>query len=88
MGSSARNPKSRHLKRLIPHIPPQAGYIEAFAGGCALLLAKPKSRLEVVNDINGDLINLYRCASNHPGNQAHGPARHYSEIIVHSPGLR
>jgi DNA adenine methylase len=58
--------KSRHLKRLLPHIPAGAGYIEAFAGGCALLLAKPQSRLEVVNDINGDLINLYRCAANHP----------------------
>lgn len=58
--------KSRHLKRLLPHIPAGAGYIEAFAGGCALLLAKPKSRLEVVNDINGDLVNLYRVAANHP----------------------
>lgn len=58
--------KSRHLKRLLPHIPAQAGYIEAFAGGCALLLAKPQSRLEVANDINGDIINLYRCAANHP----------------------
>ena len=58
--------KSRHLKRLLPHIPPQAGYVEAFAGGCALLLAKPPSRLEVVNDVHGDLINLYRCAASHP----------------------
>ena len=58
--------KSRHLKHLLPHIPEGAGYIEAFAGGCALLLAKPKSKLEVVNDINSDLINLYRVAANHP----------------------
>ena len=58
--------KSRHLKRLLPHIPDGAGYIEAFAGGCALLLAKPRTKLEVVNDVNGDLVNLYRCAANHP----------------------
>jgi hypothetical protein len=58
--------KSRHLKRILPHIPASAGYIEAFAGGCAVLLAKPKSRLEVVNDVNGDLVNLYRVAANHP----------------------
>jgi DNA adenine methylase len=58
--------KSRHLKRLLPHVPAAAGYIEAFAGGCALLLAKPKSRLEVVNDTNGDITNLYRCAARHP----------------------
>ncbi len=62
--------KSRHLKRLLPHIPDQAGYIEAFAGGCALLLAKPKSKLEVVNDINGDLVTLYRVAANHPAELA------------------
>lgn len=58
--------KTRHLKRLLPHIPEGAGYVEAFAGGCALLLAKPKSKMEVVNDVNGDLINLYRVAANHP----------------------
>lgn len=52
--------KTRHLKNLLPYVPtgPRSGYIEVFAGGCALLLAKAKSRLEVVNDINGDLINL------------------------------
>lgn len=58
--------KSRHLKRLLPHVPASAGYIEAFAGGCALLLAKPKSRLEIVNDTNGDITNLYRCVARHP----------------------
>ena len=30
-----------------------------------MLLAKAKTRLEVVNDINGDLINLYRVAASH-----------------------
>lgn len=60
--------KSRHLDRLIPYIPtgPGCGFIEAFAGGCAVLLAKEKSTLEVVNDINGDLVNLYRVVANHP----------------------
>lgn len=60
--------KTRHLKRLLPHVPTGrgTGYIEPFAGGCALLLAKEKSSLEVVNDINGDLINLYRVAAAHP----------------------
>ena len=59
--------KTRHLKRLLPYVPTGrgTGYIEPFAGGCALLLAKEKSQLEVVNDVNGDLINLYRVASLH-----------------------
>ena len=60
--------KTRHLKRLLPYIPTGVGhgYIEAFAGGCAVLLAKEKSWMEVVNDVNGDLINLYRVAAHHP----------------------
>lgn len=59
--------KTRHLARLLPYIPTghRTGYIEPFAGGCALLLAKAPSHLEVVNDINGDLINLYRIAAHH-----------------------
>jgi DNA adenine methylase len=30
------------------------------------LYAKPKSKLETVNDINGDLINLHRVIRDHP----------------------
>lgn len=58
--------KTRLLKRLLPHIPEHAGYIEVFAGGCALLLAKPPSRMEVVNDVNGNLVTLYKVAKHHP----------------------
>lgn len=58
--------KRRLLKHIVPHIPAASGYVEVFAGGCAVLLAKERSRLEVVNDINSDLITLYRVAKNHP----------------------
>jgi len=58
--------KTRLLKHLLPNIPTHAGYVEVFAGGLALLLAKEPSKLEVVNDINGDIVNLYRVAKFHP----------------------
>lgn len=58
--------KSRLLKHLLPYITPARGYIEVFAGGCALLLAKDRSTLEVANDLNGDIINLFRVANYHP----------------------
>jgi len=58
--------KTRLLKHLIPHISPDRGYIEVFAGGCALLLAKERSTLEVANDLNGYIINLFRVANYHP----------------------
>jgi DNA adenine methylase len=54
--------KSRHLKHILPLIPPHECYCEPFAGGVAVFLAKPRSRLEVINDLNGDLISFYLCA--------------------------
>lgn len=40
-------------------IPPHETSIEGFAGGAWFTLNKPPSRFEVVNDINGLLINLW-----------------------------
>lgn len=58
--------KTRLLKHIVPHIPAASGYIEVFAGGCAVLLAKDRSKLEVINDINSDIVTLYRVAKHHP----------------------
>lgn len=57
--------KSRALKHLLPLLRPHRIYVEAFGGGLALLLAKDRSPTEVVNDINSDLVNLYRHAQFH-----------------------
>ena len=57
--------KTRLLSRLIPLIRPHRLFVEAFAGGAALTLAKEPSRAEVINDINGQLVNLYRHAQFH-----------------------
>lgn len=52
--------KSRLLAELLPLIRKHLLYVEAFGGGLALFLAKERSKVEVVNDFNGDLVNLYR----------------------------
>jgi DNA adenine methylase len=39
--------------------------VEPFAGGLAVLLAKPRSPVEVLNDKNGDLVCFYRCVRFH-----------------------
>lgn len=57
--------KSRLLQKLLPRIPEHLCYVEAFAGGMALLLAKERSQAEIVNDLNGELVSLYRCVQYH-----------------------
>jgi DNA adenine methylase len=52
--------KSRMLKMILPRIPKHVCYDECFAGGLAVLLAKERSAVEIVNDANGTLVALYR----------------------------
>ena len=42
-------------------------YVEVFGGGGSVLLNKERSAREVLNDANGNLINLYRVVREHPG---------------------
>lgn len=57
--------KSRLAKRILPLFPEHACYVEAFAGGAALFFRKAPVKAEVLNDINGDLVNLYRVVQHH-----------------------
>jgi DNA adenine methylase len=40
--------------------------VKVFGGALSVLYAKPRSKLEVVNDINSELINLHRCMRTNP----------------------
>ncbi len=40
-------------------------YVEPFCGAAAIFFAKDRVKAEVLNDINGDLVNLYRVLQNH-----------------------
>jgi DNA adenine methylase len=52
--------------KLIPLFPPHECYVEVFAGGAALYFLRPvPADVEVLNDINGDLTNLYRVVQHH-----------------------
>lgn len=57
--------KSKLVPTLLPLIPKHSCYVEVFAGAAWLLFAKEPSKVEVINDINNDLITLYRVLQHH-----------------------
>lgn len=58
--------KRRLADRIFPLFPQHDCYVEVFAGGAALFFLRPHpAKVEVLNDINGDLINLYRVVQHH-----------------------
>ncbi|MBD3611113.1 MAG: DNA adenine methylase [Hydrogenovibrio crunogenus] len=57
--------KRRLAKHILPMIPEHTCYVEPFAGGAAIFFMKPESKAEVINDINGELVNLYKVVQNH-----------------------
>lgn len=57
--------KSRLLQHILPLIGEHTCYCEPFAGGLAVLLAKPRASVEVINDRHGDLVCFYRCVRFH-----------------------
>ena len=57
--------KRRLADVLIPRFPVHKCYVEVFAGGAALYFLRPPAEVEVINDVNGDLVNLYRVVKHH-----------------------
>jgi len=51
--------KQMMTKEIVPMIPEHVIYVEPFFGGGAIFFAKPKSLVEVINDINREVFNFY-----------------------------
>jgi len=57
--------KRRLAQHILPLFPEHACYVEAFCGAAALFFIKEPAKVEVLNDVHGDLVRLYRVVQNH-----------------------
>lgn len=58
--------KGRLASRIVGMLPQHGHYVEPYAGSLAVLLAKPRSRMETVNDLDGDLMCFWRVLRDQP----------------------
>ncbi len=75
MGKSERKSKpafsyfgSKHRLALpiLKYLPPHNAWVDAFCGSAALTLAKSPAPIEIINDINGEIINFFEQLRNRP----------------------
>lgn len=57
--------KRRLVELLLARFPSHKCYVEVFAGGAAVFFQRHPADVEVLNDVNGDLVNLYRVVRHH-----------------------
>lgn len=55
-------------------------YLEPYAGSLAVLLNKPRSHIETVNDIDGEIVNFFRVLRNQP--------KEFARLIRYTPYSR
>ena len=51
--------KQRLARRIITTLPPHNAWVEAFCGSAAITLAKPPALIEVINDLDNEVINVF-----------------------------
>jgi DNA adenine methylase len=60
--------KHRLREKIIARFPEHRGYIEVFSGAAWVMFGKPQdaSRFEVINDLDGELVNFWRVVKHRP----------------------
>ena len=58
--------KWRMAQKILELFPPHEIYVEPFGGGAGILLQKPPAQTDVYNDLDGDIVNLFRQVRDHP----------------------
>jgi DNA adenine methylase len=57
--------KNRFISIILPMIPEHTTYVEPFSGGAQVFFQKKSSKVEVLNDLDGELVNFYRVCQSH-----------------------
>jgi len=57
--------KNRLAKQIIEIFPEHRTYVEPFAGGAQVFFHKEPSKVEVLNDLDGEIVNFYRVCQWH-----------------------
>jgi len=57
--------KRRLAKSILPLFGEHECYVEPFSGAAALFFLKEPAKAEVLNDVNGEIVNLYRVVQHH-----------------------
>ena len=58
--------KSSRLKPILAHLPPTRSFVDVFGGSAAILMNRPRSNIETLNDLNHDITNFFRQLRDHP----------------------
>lgn len=58
--------KTRLAPSIVAALPEHGHYVEPYAGSLAVLLAKPPSRLETINDLDGDIVHFWKMLRDRP----------------------
>ena len=56
--------KYKYTNHLIERFPEHQCYVEVFGGAGNVLIQKPPTKVEIFNDINSDIVNLFRVLRN------------------------
>ena len=58
--------KNRIADWIIGHFPEHHSYLEPYMGSCAVLFNKPPARIETVNDLDDEVVNLFQVVREWP----------------------